>query len=107
MKKIVIEVTCTLDSWDDLDPDDRHETGAPIPDGMYLLEVKDAPEGCIIGDLRDLIDDHFHQTIPIACLEDFMILHREANSSDLEIAESMTNLGSIAYREMNDEDPSP
>lgn len=80
-RKMVIEVSCMVD-FELLDQDDLAEDGTCAVDGSYLITLQDIPEETKDHDVREAVLDEFHKTIPISCLEDFLIVDRFAGKED-------------------------
>lgn len=72
--RIAVEVACLVD-FDDLDEDDIDEDGNCTVDGSYLVTVA-APEGTPRDHVIEVAKDLFHNSVAIACLDDFSILFR-------------------------------
>lgn len=71
MMWFVIEAAAVV-GWDELDPEDVDESGDCSVDGCYLLEAQDETAAL----------DRFHDKVPIACLDDFLITLRPLRSND-------------------------
>lgn len=71
MRRFVVEVV-VLVGWDDLDAEDVDDEGECIVDGAWLVEAVDEVAAL----------DRFHHTIPIACLDDFLISVRPFRPAD-------------------------
>lgn len=71
MRQFIIEVVA-LSAWDDLDPEDVDDDGVCIVDGAFLVEASG----------REAALDRFHDEVPIACLDDFLITVRPYHSAD-------------------------
>lgn len=106
---MVVEVACLVD-FDDLDAEDMAEDGTCAVDGMYALTVT-APEGTAEEDLAEIAKDLFHDSIAIACLDDFEITVRPRSRHDAD-GDFVNHLGSITatserLQELRDEVDGP
>lgn len=84
-QKVVVEVSCIVD-FDRLDEEDRTENGECAVDGSYLITMRDVPENTHPNDVTEASLKEFHSSIPISCLEDFLIVARPATPHDEDAA---------------------
>lgn len=93
-RTMIVEVSCLV-GFDALDEDDRTEDGLCAVDGSYGLTMTDVPADAAVSDLIGRALDHFHRTVPIACLDDFHILARPVTADDE--AGSLMDIGQISF----------
>lgn len=101
---IIIEVSALID-FEDLDAEDVDAEGNCTVDGSYAVKVHGSATKA--SAIKAALDQ-FHAKVPIASLDDFSIVAREATAHDTTFdIEGMRSVEDVTVTEPRDDTPAP